>query len=217
MAAERRPITYEDREQIEAGLNRGDRLATIARSLGRTQQTVADEVRRNWTPGPKGRLVATARNLCVHARGCDRRDVCGTGCDVPCWRCKAWRCNSACPDFEASMCPRHSKPPFCRDSCAARLGGGCGHPYRFYEAAFAQDAADSRRSEARRGIDCTPEALEPAVSAIRAGLARGQSPAHVIATDVSVNAFLANSTNEPAPIAPSKRRRFRQRKPAASG
>ena len=49
MAAERSPITYEDREQIEAGLNRGDRLATIARSLGRTQQTVADEIRRNWT------------------------------------------------------------------------------------------------------------------------------------------------------------------------
>lgn len=186
MAAERRPITYEDREQIEAGLNRGDRLATIARSLGRTQQTVADEIRRNWTSEPKGRLVATTRNLCVHARGCDRRDVCGTGCDVPCWRCKAWRCNSACPDFEASMCPRHSKPPFCCNSCAARLGGGCGHPYRFYEAAFAQDAADSRRSEARRGIDCTPEALESAVSAIRAGLARGQSPAHVIATDPSI-------------------------------
>ena len=34
---------------------------------------------------------------------------------------------------------------------------------------------------------------------------------------VSVNAFSANSTNEPAPIAPSKRRRFRQRKPAAFG
>ena len=34
---------------------------------------------------------------------------------------------------------------------------------------------------------------------------------------VSVNAFLANSTNEPAPIAPSERRRFRQRKPAAFG
>ena len=148
MSAERRPITYEDTEQIEAGLNRGDRLATTARSLGRTQQTVADEIRRNWTSEPKGRLVATTRNLCVHARDCDRRDVCGTGCDVPCWRRKAWRCNSTCPDFEASMCPRHSKPPFCRDSCAARLGGGCGHPYRFYEAAFAQDAAGSRCSEA---------------------------------------------------------------------
>ena len=109
---------------------------------------MADEIRRNWTSEPKGRLVATTRNLCVHARDCDRRDVCGTGCDVPCWRRKAWRCNSTCPDFEASMCPRHSKPPFCRDSCAARLGGGCGHPYRFYEAAFAQDAAGSRRSEA---------------------------------------------------------------------
>lgn len=58
---------------------------------------------------------------CVHVRDCDRRDACGTGCNVPCWRCKAQRCNSACPDFEASMCPRHSKPPFCCNTCAARL------------------------------------------------------------------------------------------------
>ena len=61
MAAGRRPITCEDRERIEAGLNRGDRLATIARSLGRTQQSVADEIRRNWTPEPRGRLAATTR------------------------------------------------------------------------------------------------------------------------------------------------------------
>ena len=207
MAAERRPITYEDREQIEAGLNRGDRLATIARSLGRTQQTVADEIRRNWTSEPRGRLAATTRNLCVHARDCDRRDVCGTGCDVPCWRCKAWRCNSACPDFEASMCPRHSKPPFCCNSCAARLGGGCGHPYRFYEATFAQDAADSRRSEARRGIDCTPEALESAVSAIRAGLALGH---------VSANVKPADSANAYPPVAPTNMRQSRQRFSATS-
>ena len=61
MAAGRRPITYEDREQIEAGLNRGDRLATIARSLGRTQQTVADKIRRNWTPEPRSGLATTTR------------------------------------------------------------------------------------------------------------------------------------------------------------
>ena len=131
MSAERRPITYEDTEQIEAGLNRGDRLATTARSLGRTQQTVADEIRRNWTSEPKGRLVATTRNLCVHARDCDRR---GAGCA--------------------------SRP---RGSCACACARSWNGP------------------------------------------------------SVSVNAFLANSTNEPAPIAPSKRRRFRQRKPAASG
>ena len=83
------------------------------------------------------------------------------------------------------MCPRHAEPPFCCNSCAKRLGCGCDHPYRFYEAAYAQDAADSRRSEARRGIDCTPEELEGAVSRIRDGMALGQSPAHVIATGPS--------------------------------
>ena len=34
----------------------------------RTQQTVADEIRRNWTPEPRGRLVAVTRNPCVHGR-----------------------------------------------------------------------------------------------------------------------------------------------------
>lgn len=45
----------------------------------------------------------------------------------------------------------------------------------------------------------------------------GGGGAQLAGAVVSVNAFLANSTNEPAPIAPSKRRRFRQRKPAAFG
>ena len=48
----RRPLTYDDRLAIERGLNRGDRIAWIARTIGRTQHTVAEEVRRNWTDDP---------------------------------------------------------------------------------------------------------------------------------------------------------------------
>ena len=62
----RRQLTYQDRVDIEAGLNRGDALSTIARTIGRAPKVVAAEVRRNWTDEPKGRLTVTTRNLCVH-------------------------------------------------------------------------------------------------------------------------------------------------------
>ena len=29
---------------------------------------MADEIRRNWTPEPRGRLVVVTRNPCVHGR-----------------------------------------------------------------------------------------------------------------------------------------------------
>ena len=48
-AGARRQLTYQDRVDIEAGLNRGDRLSTIARTIGRAPKVVAAEVRRNWT------------------------------------------------------------------------------------------------------------------------------------------------------------------------
>ena len=47
----RRPLTYDDRVAIEHGLNRGDRIAWIARSIGRTQHVVAEEVKRARSGG----------------------------------------------------------------------------------------------------------------------------------------------------------------------
>lgn len=59
---ERRALTYDDRLEIERGLNRGDRIAWIARTIGRAPKVVADEVRRNWTDDPQGMLVVRTRN-----------------------------------------------------------------------------------------------------------------------------------------------------------
>ena len=49
----RRPLTYDDRLAIERGLNRGDRIAWIARTIGRAPKVVAEEVKRNWTDDPR--------------------------------------------------------------------------------------------------------------------------------------------------------------------
>ena len=53
----RRALTYDDRLAIERGLNRGDRVSWIARSIGRARKVVAEEVKRNWTDDPRGMLV----------------------------------------------------------------------------------------------------------------------------------------------------------------
>lgn len=73
---ERRALTYDDRLEIERGLNRGDRIAWIARTIGRAPKVVADEVRRNWTDDPQGMLVVRTRNICTKAAGCQARGLC---------------------------------------------------------------------------------------------------------------------------------------------
>ena len=176
----RRQLTYDDRENIEAGLNRNDTLATISKTIGRAQKVVTAEIKRNWTDDPKGMLTVKTRNICVHQRTCKVTGLCKNGCLQRCGRCKHWLCNSLCPDFEAKMCPRHQEPPYSCNSCQKRWGSGCEYPYRFYEAKNAHDQAGRRRSESRAGIDCDQETFERAIEAISDGLENGQSPAHVI-------------------------------------
>lgn len=163
---ERRTLTYDDRLEIERGLNRGDRIAWIARTIGRAPKVVAEEVRRNWTDDPQGMLVVRTRNICTKAAGCQARGLCKGICRMRCSRCKDFLCNSLCEEFEASPCPRLDRTPFCCNACPRRLGGGCRHPYRFYQAKWAQDLADARRSDARRGIDCDPAEFEAAIALI---------------------------------------------------
>ena len=104
-------------------------------------------------------------------------------CRARCSRCKDFLCNSLCPDFEAKPCEKLARSPFCCNACPSRVGGGCRHPYRYYQAKWAQDAADARRSESRQGIDCDPEAFESAITLISDGLAKGQSPQHIFAAN----------------------------------
>lgn len=191
--APRRQLTYDDRLAIERGLNRGDRMSWIARSIGRAQKVVSEEVRRNWTDDPRGMLVVRTRNICAKAGKCEVRGLCKGPCMARCSRCRDWLCNSLCPEFEALPCPRLAKSPFCCNACPERVGGGCRHPYRFYEAKWAQDVAEARRRESRQGIDCDPEAFEAAIAIIADGLAKGQSPAHVIAANAGKIPFGARS------------------------
>ena len=177
-------------------LDRGESCRAMARELGRSPSTVSDEVARH-------RFVTSPKPMA----------------------------GQPAPEGLGESCPRLAGWPRCCNGCAKRGGYGCSRkPKVFYRAGAAQEAADRELSEARRGLDEDEASMGRKLAVIRGAISRGMSPAQVSACyggelgvsqstvyRVSVNAFLANSTNEPAPIAPSKRRRFRQRKPAASG
>lgn len=175
----RRKLAIDDRVCIEAGLARGQSVTDIGKAIGRSASVVIREIQRNCTTDPKHAVYQATRNVCIHKETCTAVDLCGKGCLQGCHRCKSWLCNAVCPDFEAAVCPRHEKPPYCCNGCDKRLGFGCDYPYRFYESKAADDIAKRRASDSRSGLDCTEEQFAATIAIAKEGLGLGQSPEHI--------------------------------------
>lgn len=63
-----RSLSLEEREEIFAGIGRGDSMRGIARGLGRAPSTVYRELRRNLTPRYRGRAARARRTGVWHYR-----------------------------------------------------------------------------------------------------------------------------------------------------
>ena len=110
------------------------------------------------------------------AKHCTVMCLCDNGCLVKCSKCKDWKCNRLCPDFEPERCKNLDKPPYCCNTCHRRYGSGCEYEYRFYDARAANELSMNRRIEARRGIDRSEQELMEMARSIKSLLAKGQSP-----------------------------------------
>ena len=88
-------LTRADRREVERGLDRNESARSMARKLGRSQSTVAEEVKRNRTvsrgPGKGERAGEPPEGACVRllswpwvCNGCNKRRC---GCSRP-WRCE---------------------------------------------------------------------------------------------------------------------------------
>ena len=117
---------------IEDRMRLRDSSSEIARRLDVSPSTASREVERNRVPHSPAHQ-ACRENLCRKAAECTVAGLCGTGCLAPCRKCRKGpsTCNALCPDFAPRPCPQLDRPPFCRDTCHRRYGGGCepaGHP-----------------------------------------------------------------------------------------
>lgn len=87
------------------------------------------------------------------------------------------------PDELGKACPRLGSWPRCCNGCKKKRAYGCSRkPQVFYDARWAQQAADEELSAARRGIDESEQSAAIKLQAIRDGLARGLSPEQIAAS-----------------------------------
>ena len=72
---------------------------------------------------------------------------------------------------------RADRSPYCCNSCPVRLGGGCRHPYRFYQAKwFGDSRRQAQRVQARHRL--RPRGVRGGDRADIGGLARAEPAAH---------------------------------------
>ena len=177
---ERVLIDYECRQIIEELINKNFSFDTAARKIGVHPTTISREVKRNRIER-EGRINhRTTRNVCAKSPKCKVRGLCSDACQGRCRSCRQVRCSDKCPDFEPKQCERLKKKPYVCNACPyLDFPEACDSQRWFYDARAAQDAAEKRSSEARRGVDIDSEQMEEMVAIVKPLMKKGQSIEHI--------------------------------------
>ena len=138
-----------DRNFIERSIDEKISISEIAARLGVSVSTVIREIKVNGTNEHGSLLAVSTRNVCTKRKQCEVTCLCDNGCLVKCSKCKEWKCNRLCTQFEPERCKNLDKPPYCCNTCHRRYGAGCEYEYRFYDARVANELSMNRRIEAR--------------------------------------------------------------------
>ena len=163
-------LTYDDRLAIQAGLQKGLKIAQIAKNISKDRATVGREVKAHR------RLVITSGgNNCIHHKNCTRIPDCRSGCFRGKRQCQTacGRCQEGCPEYQEEFCSDYEKSPFVCNPCDHRLR--CRLRRMLYDAKYAQEQYEKTLSESRRGISLTEQELDRINDTISPLLKKGQS------------------------------------------
>lgn len=166
-----RHLTFDDRLEIQAGLNLGKSTNDIAEGLGRNRSVISREIdRHTQTRAAKG-------NDCIHRNECRFPDACGKCRQLSPLRCgRCMECIDGCSRYEAQGCAKISRPPYLCNGCSR---GSCPYEQKFYNAKKAQEEYENILSDSRRGISLTEDELSHLDSIVSGPLKNGQSIAVV--------------------------------------
>ena len=163
-------LTYDDRLAIQAGLQKGLKVAQIAKNIGKDRATIGREIKAHR------RLVSTSNgNNCVHHKTCTRIPDCRSACFRGKRQCQTacGRCQEGCPNYQEEFCSDYEKSPFVCNACGKRLR--CRLRRMLYDAKYAQEQYENTLSESRRGISLTEQELNQINDTISPLLKKGQS------------------------------------------
>ncbi len=137
-----------DRIAIEVGLGRGESFKKIGERIRRHPSTIAHEVKNNRT---KIIGLFPYGNDCKYAKDCHRKVICEDKdyCNKICARCFDVKCSTVCSTYVSNECFKVEWPPYVCNNCPARKK--CEKTRYMYSAQYAQEIADRRRSDCRKG------------------------------------------------------------------
>ena len=171
-------LTLDDRITIQKALKEGQNFVEIGTLLGKDPSTVSKEVRGHseWkNTGTRSRGF----NPCLHRRKCIKTNICaGDVCTYSVWNrysccSQCANCIEHCPDFVEEKCSKLKKAPYVCNAC--KQIRSCTLSKRLYDAKEAHKAYECTRSDARKGIDITPEELSRIDAVITPLIKQGQS------------------------------------------
>lgn len=143
-------LTYDDRLAIQAGLQKGLKVAQIAKNIGRDRATIGKEIKAYR------RLVSTSKgNKCIHHKTCTGIPDCRSGCHRGKSQCQTacGGCQKNCQEYREEFCSDYERFPFVCNPCDHRLRYRLRH--MLYDAKHAQEQYEKILSESRRGISLT--------------------------------------------------------------
>ena len=152
-------LSYEERKNIEDGLNSNKSIYQISKEIGRSLSTILREIDRN-------KIIYTPNNWNNHNLPCKKRNICNKNF-----------CDNSLTCFEKDTCDKLLKPPYICNGCKSR--SGCRKERYTYYARRADDSYKEIKSEARKGINLTSEEVYEINKVIAPLIKKGQTINHL--------------------------------------
>ena len=169
-------LTLSDRIFIEQALLRGDNFRTIAKALGKDPSTISLEIRK-FVEWEDGRLALKPGNDCARNGSCEKVQMCPRAGSNKCRSCFFDHCIHTCSHYEPYLCDNLKSPPYVCNGCSAK--GTCHATQINYQAEEAHKRYKTLLSEARAGINMTPEELKDLDELISPLIRKGQPLSHI--------------------------------------
>ena len=170
-------LTLSDRIIIERGLTEKASFRSIAKELGKDPSTISKEI-KNHVQFKQSGCFGRSFNNCLNRMNCAPEHLCGNKrCKRPCKFCSKHRCSRFCSDYQEEVCKLLGMPPYVCNGCQQKTR--CSLEKRHYKANQAQKEYEQNRSEARQGLQISPEEAHRLNTIISPLLRKGQSLHHI--------------------------------------
>ena len=177
----------DERSRIEFMLGCGDKVADIARALGRPDSTISRELLSRRIDSDKRH--GCSNRLCALFDGCRRTAFNGFR-NVQ--RKSSPGCFESCPDFIEARCPRLSRAPYVCNGCEKEHN--CPLRKRYYIASTAHANYAGTLVNSRTGVHPDDETIRKMDEALSPSVRNGQSVDAVMANNPGLFAPYVRST-----------------------